>query len=59
MNHRNINMSFIELVFLFSVKAEPHECVNRTDLLKTWVKAENEVRVYSEVTVSSCAITSV
>ena len=31
------------LNFFVTVKAAPHECVNRTGLLKTWVKDENEV----------------
>ena len=42
----------ILLNFLVTVKAAPYECVNRTGLLKTWVKAENEVCFYSKVTVS-------
>ena len=40
------------LNFLVTVKAAPHECVKRTGLLYTWVKAENEVRFYWKVNVS-------
>ena len=36
---------------------EAHECVIRTDLPKTSVKAENEAYYYSKVTVSPYAIT--
>ena len=35
--------SLILLNFLVTVKAAPHKCVDRTGLLWTWVKAENEV----------------
>ena len=43
----------ILLNFLVTVKLAPHECVNRTGLLYTWVKADNELRFNSKVTVSS------
>ena len=38
--------------FLVTVKAAPHECVIRTGLPETEVKAENETWFYQKVTVS-------
>ena len=43
--------------FSLTVKAAPRECVIRTGLPYTQVKAENEALFYSKITVSSCTIT--
>ena len=51
------HISFVLLNFLVTVRAAPHECLTRTGL--SIGKAENDVRFYSKVSVSPCAITSV
>ena len=47
------------LDFSLTVKAAPHECVIRTSQPKAKVKAEKEAWLYTKVSVSSCATTSV